>query len=109
MYSVEKKMISLYIFKLIQKGNGDTMILMSDTAFQGYPFEEQKQTDTASVMVIKNETGACSFICIRLSFVSSDSVQSITVGVSEHFCTVIALKIPRLLSHGFLIDTWPSV
>lgn len=40
------------------------MILMSDPAFQGYSFEEQIDTDTASVMVIKNETGEGSMRCL---------------------------------------------
>lgn len=63
---MEKKIIVLYIFKLIyKKRNGDIMILMSDPAFQGYSFEEQKETDTASVMVIKNETGVGSMRCCR--------------------------------------------
>lgn len=42
------------------------MILMSDPAFQGYSFEEQKKTDTASVMVIKNETGVGSMRCCEV-------------------------------------------
>lgn len=40
------------------------MILMSDPAFQGYSFEEQIDTDKASVMVIKNETGEGSMRCL---------------------------------------------
>lgn len=42
------------------------MILMSDPAFQGYSFEEQKETDTVSVMVIKNETGVGSMRCCEV-------------------------------------------
>lgn len=40
------------------------MVLMSDPAFQGYSFEEQIDTDEASVMVIKNETGEGSMRCL---------------------------------------------
>lgn len=40
------------------------MTLISNPAFQGYSFEEQVDTDNASVMVIKNETGEGSMRCL---------------------------------------------